>query len=423
MYRLGMRLFLILGTLGILLCLAWLDCDAQKPMIDGPATDWLLVRLDSVGNMCWWRQYQHDWYDDCSAAVATHTGGFALAGVTGGNGSGGGCCRLMVTDSTGNVLWDRQYVCDSRQLDSECHALIQLNDGRFILAGGSEYGLPRSWILCVSETGEELWTNTFRADTTSNPPRYETCLAVEQTPDGGFVMAGYANFPQKRNEGYLLKTDNFGHKEWFRTYGGEFNDAFVSVTLSADSQIIVAGTRGSDIYGTPPIGWVVITDTEGNLVQEFMLLSDRSFQPAEICALPGGEMVTTGRSTEMVKSRSPKYTIILMKLDRQGNTLWSREFAKDKARGLESVCATPDGGFLICGNELKQVVMLRKPVIGQAGLVAKTDGLGRPEWSLTMQHRLSASFTAVGRTADGFFLAGTVERSLHPDSTLTIERQ
>lgn len=68
--------------------------------------------------------------------------------------------------------------------------------------------------------------------------------SVQQTDDGGYVVAGVTRSQGEGGDVYLIKTDAEGNVEWERTFGGPHLD------------------RGIDVQATPDGGYVVVGDTE-----------------------------------------------------------------------------------------------------------------------------------------------------------------
>jgi hypothetical protein len=69
---------------------------------------------------------------------------------------------------------------------------------------------------------------------------------VEQTADGGFIVAGSTKAPDRGpGKPYLIRTDSLGNREWSGIYGddGEFN----SVQRTRDGSYIACGSSGKQL--------------------------------------------------------------------------------------------------------------------------------------------------------------------------------
>ena len=94
---------------------------------------------------------------------------------------------IVKTDSAGNVQWDRMY--GGAGLD-QCNAVQQTADGGYILAGYSNSFAPAgdddAYAVRINSIGDTLWTRTFRG---SFRDRF---YHVTLTPTGGFIFTGDA---------------------------------------------------------------------------------------------------------------------------------------------------------------------------------------------------------------------------------------
>jgi hypothetical protein len=91
----------------------------------------------------------------------------------------------------------------------------------------------------TNSQGDTLWTRTYGGSST------DWAYSVQQTADGGYILAGFtysfgagtSTYPNM----YLVKTNNLGDTLWTRTYGGSNYDYATSVQQTADGGYIVAG--------------------------------------------------------------------------------------------------------------------------------------------------------------------------------------
>ncbi|MGZ4846979.1 MAG: hypothetical protein ACXV3E_04235, partial [Halobacteriota archaeon] len=146
------------------------------------------------------------------------------------------------------VQWERVFAyAKSTRL---CRAVQQTADGGYIVAGGETPSSDSSgvYLLKTDENGIEQWLKTF-----GDPNRDGVGYSVQQTADGGYIVAGYetpASGPPSAI--YLLKTDKDGNAgssypgTWERTFEDPNRERIGSaVQQTADGGYIVAG------YETP----------------------------------------------------------------------------------------------------------------------------------------------------------------------------
>ena len=94
-----------------------------------------------------------------------------------------------------------------------------------------------------------MWTRTYGGTD------YDDGWSVQQTSDGGYVIAGYTvSFGAGDEDVYLIKTNASGDTLWTRTYGGTGDDEGYSVQQTSDGGYIIAGRTqsfgagGCDVY-------------------------------------------------------------------------------------------------------------------------------------------------------------------------------
>ncbi len=214
--------------------------------------------------------------------------------------------------------------------------------------------------------------------------------SVQQTNDGGYIIAGSTtSFGAGNNDIYLIKTNVYGDTLWTKTYGGIGNDfgSFVQQTL--DGGFIVCGRTTSFGAGGYDV-YLIKINSNGNLLwsKTYGGLGD-DFGNCVRQTLDGGYIVV---GTTLSFGTGGIY---LIKIDSLGDSLWTKTFTHltpiVEDRG-ESVQQTNDGGYIICGAYISLV---------------KTDSLGNVQWVKEFNGFSPPYLYSVQQTEDnGFVMVG-----------------
>lgn len=167
---------------------------------------------------------------------------------------------LIKTDASGNALWIRTYGGNSWD---QGNSVQQTTDGGYIIAGYAQsYGAGNGdvYLIRTNANGDTLWTKTYGGTNVDDG------LSVQQTSDGGFIIVGETvSFGAGNFDIYLIKTDSNGDTLWTRTYGGTNEDRGESVQETINGGYILLGETKSYGVGNLDI-YVIKTNTNGDTI-------------------------------------------------------------------------------------------------------------------------------------------------------------
>ncbi|MBT7617814.1 MAG: T9SS type A sorting domain-containing protein, partial [Calditrichaeota bacterium] len=170
------------------------------------------MRINARGEVLWDRIYSENDGSVCMAVIGASGDVFYLAGWEPTEDAGDQGFIVKVSGN-GDVIWRRHYGGEGDQFD-RLHDIKAAEFG-YILAGESGPGGQNNvdfWVLRISEDGEELSSDLYGNDF------YETVRALERSPDGGWVVAGFWASQLPSWNAAILKLDENLREEWFQHY-------------------------------------------------------------------------------------------------------------------------------------------------------------------------------------------------------------
>ncbi len=283
---------------------------------------WLL-KTDENGSEQWNRTFRGS---RLVSVLQTSDGGYAIAG-----GSGFlpasilSTIWLARTDANGNELWNRSFKSGK---GDRVNSLRQTLDGGYVVSGGyySYFGFA-AWIIKTDIDGNEQWSKTFPAKGCPEvsvpgarpvPPVIGNSMAndILQTPEGGYIMAGYMDvytdcsgtILQRDRRFLLMRMDENGTVQWERTFTGNYWDTAFSVLKIADGRYLMSGEKCS-------------------------IIPDK-------CSQWLGSKCIDG---------DVKCNAWLIGTDADGNEQWNRTFGETEFDAASSIIRTSDGGYILAG--------------------------------------------------------------------------
>jgi gliding motility-associated-like protein len=220
----------------------------------------------------------------------TTDGGYIISGFAAGGSFGGHDILLIKTDANGNIVWNKEY-------------------------GGA---------------GND-WGNY-----------------VEQTPDGGYIVAGYTgSYGAGANDLFLLKVDANGIKQWDKTYGGPSDEGSstwgISGQATSDGGYMICGNTTSYGAGNNDV-LLVKTDSVGNLQWAKAYGGGADEQPRFAHQISNGGYIICGYTTSFGFGDLDAYMI---KTSADGTLLWSKAYGGPAYDKGQMVREASDNGFAL----------------------------------------------------------------------------
>lgn len=345
-----------------------------------------------------WAQPEEEWngtfggpgHEVGGPASKTREGGYVLTGMTESYGAGNGDLWLLKVNRDGRKVWDRAFGGGGVDVGE---SVQETEDGGYIVAGYTTSfgaGGKDAWLLKAGSDGNEEW------DENLGGPGDDAAWSVEETDDGGIVVAGYTDsYGIGKFDVWLLKTNADGEEEWNRTFGGPGDDEGMAVGETRDGGLIIAGRTHS--YGIGGYdAWLIKADAEGNEIW------DRTFGGAEedcLCSVQETDdgYVAAGFTNSF---GSGKREVWLLRTDPEGMELWNRTVGISAGDFGNSVVPTDDGGFIVTGWTSRDGTRTSP----DDALLIKTDSEGRVEWTALLGGDGTQSGISVLQTEDGGFV-------------------
>ncbi|HXH18330.1 MAG TPA: S8 family serine peptidase, partial [Chitinophagales bacterium] len=383
----------------------------------------LLPRID------WQKSLGGTVAEEATAIRQTSDGGYIAAGYTSSNnGNVTGNHGLMDywvvrLDAAGNILWQKALGGTS---DDKATSVQQTSDGGFVVAGyaisnngnvSGNHGGRDVWIVKLDAGGNIQWQKALGGSST------DEANAIQQTTDGGYIMAGWTfstNGDVTGNHGmhdfWVVKLNATGSIVWQKCLGGSSIDIAYSVRETSDGNYIVAGSsystngdvtlnRGTSDY------WVVKLNAGGSIMWQKSFGGSAADQANSVQPTSDGGYIVAGYSASYngdVTGSHGSRDYWVVKLNASGALQWQKALGGTQSDEATSVIQTSDGGYAVTGYASSNNGNVSSNHGGQDFWTVKLDASGNIQWQRTHGGSANEKAYAVAHTGDGgFVLAGS----------------
>ena len=266
--------------------------------VSPPGNDVWVLKLGPDGSVQWQKTYGGSSDDYAMSVQQTKDGGYITAGwmcsMPAGN------CNFWVVslDSAGTIQWQKSYGGTG---DDRAYSIQQTSDGGYVVVGETSsfrvasFLLPtNAWVLKLGLDGSVQWQKTYSGGMEAD--------SVQQTSDSGYIVAGWTTVSAAPSafESWVMKLDSAGTIQWQKTYGfGNGDDEARSVQQTSDGGYIVAGwTSFGNSTGDPQCTtgtnnaqptcdiWLLKLDSNGSISSPYSLGVSSSATAVDTNATP-----------------------------------------------------------------------------------------------------------------------------------------
>jgi hypothetical protein len=336
-----------------------------------------VVKLNSLGALAWQKTFGGTGVESTTVSIEeTNDGGYVFIDGTSSNDGdvsgnhGGSDVWVVKLNSSGTMVWQKTFggtAADGSNSNGTC-MIKQTKDGGYVFVSStastngditSNHGGTDIWVVKTDSVGNKTWGKTYGG--TSD----ESSSSIEQTTDGGYIVAGYTksnNGDVTNNYGlndeWILKLDSIGNISWQKTYGGSQDDKLNAVHQTADGGYITVGNTSSSDHDVSNYHdsvdiWVTKLLITGGISWAKTYGGTRLDGGNYITQISDGNYILAGNSRSADGDISGVHgsygDMWLMALYQNGTVRWKTAFGGSTNDAAYRIIPTTDNGYIAAG--------------------------------------------------------------------------
>ncbi|MEI6766366.1 MAG: T9SS type A sorting domain-containing protein [Bacteroidota bacterium] len=267
-------------------------------------------------------------------------------------------------------------------------------------------------------------------------------FAIQQTLDGGYIVAGFTQSNDGDVSGnhnpcghcsdyWIVKVNISGSIQWEKCLGGTSDEVANYIEQTNDGGYIIAGytvSNDGDVSGNQGDGdvWVVKLDSAGN-IQKQKCFGGTQFDYASCihATVDGGYIIAgyTFSNDGDVSGNHGSQDFWLIKINSEWNIQWQKCLGGTQDDLAKSVQLTSDGGYIIAGYTTSNNGDITGWHVGYYGggipypdwWVVKVDFLGNIEWQKCIGGSNDDRANSILQTYDGGYIVAGATKSNNGD--------
>ena len=277
----------------------------------------------------WEKTYGGNGEDQANTVIQTIDEGYLMVGFSQSfpDGSDNDIDIYVIkTDVDGTLVWEKTYDPGSKEFGA---VAIQTEDLGFVIT--SQVSLDffsnsfQPHLMKITDEGKEEWSYIYDYQDEVDIRIFD----LAQAADGGFLMAGYAEYESGDQYIFLMKTDASGTELWRKSFESELDGSALAIVPYKEGYVI-AGRRDSSI--PPPMGFgsdaiIMFVDANGTLIWQEVGESGTNDLYNDVIVTQDENIVAVGVANTN--------DIIIKKYDEVGAVVWENIYDVSQGAGLE----------------------------------------------------------------------------------------
>lgn len=266
-------------------------------------------------------------------------------------------------------------------------SIQQTSDGGFIIAGTrtEEFDAPRHiFLMKTNASGDTLWTRDYNVG---------RGYGVRQLHDGGYIVVGASGGVS------IIRTNSKGDTIWTKIYGNEIFVAGHSIQNTIDGGFVIAGAARSDSGGV----FLMKIDVNGDSLWA-KIFSLRCFGVVSCSECFDSGYVLTGDIASLdIDPDSGNYDIYVIKTNDDGKINWVKQYGGEDFESGYDIKQTADKGLIIAGltfsfgKGASDIYLVKTDVHGDT-VWTKTYGGKRHDYARSIQQTSDGGYIVTGYT-------------------------
>ena len=223
-------------------------------------------------------------------------------------------------------------------------SIEQTKDGGYVVAGyTSSFGKGENdiWVIKFDKQGTVLWEKSYGGIKNDYP------ATIRQSSDNGYILlATTYSFGTGESDLWLLKLDSNGDISWQKTYGYTNSDFAVAAEETTDGGYILLGSTYS--YGAGEADfWILKINASGDISWQKTYGGNGVDWPFSIQQTHDGGYIVGGETYSFADAKNDAW---IVRLNDNGDISWQKSFGGSNFDWAFSLQQTADNGFIIVGN-------------------------------------------------------------------------